>query len=237
MNTLKILVVEDERNLLDTIALRLRREGYTVATAETAEHALSLFRRERPNLIILDVMLPGKSGLEFAQTVRAESSVPILFLSARVTPEDRLKGFAVGGDDYLTKPFNLSELSARVRAILRRTVPQDAHLITIGDLEVDGLARIVRKNGNPLPLRPRMFDLLYFLAAHPNHVFSRQELLHRIWGTRAHVTPRTVDVHILWLRQQIEEDPKKPKLLQTVRGRGYRLTIPEPQPTPKTPST
>jgi DNA-binding response OmpR family regulator len=235
MNAQKILIVEDERSLLDTIALRLRREGYTVFTAETAESALNILRREKPNLVILDVMLPGKSGFDFAQIARTESNVPILFLSARVAPEDRLKGFAVGGDDYLTKPFNLSELSARVRAILRRYIPDESPIITIGDLEVDGLARIARKNGQPLPLRPRVFDLLYFLASHPNIVFSRQELLQRVWGPRAHVTSRTVDVHILWLRQHVEEDPKNPKLIQTVRGQGYRLTTQDEHPTPQQP--
>lgn len=235
MNAAKILIVEDERSLLDTIALRLRREGYTVITTETAEQALILVRREKPDLIILDVMLPGKSGFEFAQTVRAESSTPILFLSARVTPEDRLTGFRVGGDDYLTKPFNLSELSARVQAILRRTIPEETRRITIGNLEVDGPARIARKNGNLLSLRPKVFDLLYFLASHPNRVFSREELLQRVWGPRAHVTSRTVDVHILWLRQQIEDDPKKPKLLQTIRGRGYILTLGESDSPPQGP--
>jgi DNA-binding response OmpR family regulator len=221
---MKILVVDDEQALLEAVATRLSRDGHVVLSAPTAEDAWKRFREQRPDLIVLDVMLPGRSGFELSRIIRQESKVPILFLSARTQDADRLKGFEVGGDDYLTKPFNLAELSARVRAILRRSAePQKANIVVSGDLKIDAERHEAWLGTRQLELAPKEFALLHFLAAHPGKVFSREVLLDRVWGPDAYVNPRTVDVHVRWLRKHIEVDDTKPERLQTVRGIGYRF--------------
>ena len=221
---MKVLVVDDEPGLVEAVSNRLRRDGYAVLTAASAEDAWRKFRKDRPDLIVLDVMLPGRSGFDLSKVIRQESSVPILFLSARVAEDDRLKGFEVGGDDYLTKPFNLSELSARVRAILRRAVPPtDEDIVVSGDLILDAAKHEAKLGGETLDLSPKEFALLHYLASHPDKVFSREALLNRVWGPDAYVTPRTVDVHIRWLRKRIEKDATNPERIQTVRGVGYRF--------------
>ncbi|MCW5945420.1 MAG: response regulator transcription factor [Fimbriimonadales bacterium] len=221
---MKILVVEDEPSLLETIARQLSKDGHTVVTSSTAEDAVKHFRLQRPDLIVLDVMLPGRSGFELAKTIRDESKMPILFLSARASETDRLKGFEVGGDDYLTKPFNLAELSARIRAILRRSKPtSEAKPINVGTLTVDPDRHEAWVRDNRLELKPKEFALLYFLASNPGKVFTRDALLDRVWGPDAYVTPRTVDVHVSWLRKQIESGNGESPRIVTVRGIGYKF--------------
>jgi DNA-binding response OmpR family regulator len=221
---MKILVVEDEPSLLETIARQLSKDGHTVVTSSTAEEAVKHFRLQRPDLIVLDVMLPGRSGFELAKTIRDESKMPILFLSARASETDRLKGFEVGGDDYLTKPFNLAELSARIRAILRRSKPTlEAKPINVGTLTVDPDRHEAWVRDNRLELKPKEFALLYFLASNPGKVFTRDALLDRVWGPDAYVTPRTVDVHVSWLRKQIESGNGESPRIVTVRGIGYKF--------------
>lgn len=221
---MRILVVDDEPTLLEAVSKKLVRDGYQVSQATTAEDGWRRFRDQKPDLILLDVMLPGRSGFDLARTIRQESKVPILFLSARSMDTDRLRGFEVGGDDYITKPFNLAELSARVKAVLRRTEPAaNATQITSGNLTVDLDRHEALLDGNPLPLAPKEFALLHFLMSNPGKVFTRDVLLDRVWGLDAFVSPRTVDVHIRWLRKHIEKDDQNPERIQTVRGVGYRF--------------
>lgn len=221
---MKILVVDDEPTLLETVTNRLTREGYIVLTAASAEEGWKKFREQRPDLIVLDVMLPGRSGFELSRIIRQESKVPILFLSARAQDSDRLKGFEVGGDDYITKPFNLQELSARVKAIMRRSAPAEKpSVIVAGNLKIDADRHEAWLSESLLELSPKEFALLHFLASHPGKVFSREALLDRVWGPEAYVNPRTVDVHIRWLRKHVEEDDGNPQRIHTVRGVGYRF--------------
>jgi DNA-binding response OmpR family regulator len=224
-----ILLVEDEATLVQTIAYTLRREGYTVVTAGDGQTALTLAREARPDVVVLDLMLPGLDGFEVCRRLRAESAVPILILSARDTEIDRVVGLEIGADDYLTKPFSLRELLARIRALLRRVrmlaeIPAaETPPLRVGDLTIDPAGRRVWRNDQELQLKPREFDLLLFLARHRGQVFSREQLLDRVWGYEHAVDSRTVDVHVRWLRAKIEDDPRTPRRLQTVRGVGYRL--------------
>jgi DNA-binding response OmpR family regulator len=221
---MKVLVVEDEPSLLETIARQLTRDGHNVIGSQSAEEAIKQFRIQRPDMIVLDVMLPGRNGFEFSQSVRESSKVPILFLSARASEADRLKGFDVGGDDYLTKPFNLRELSARVRAILRRLKPEvEQKRTTLGSLTIDGETHEAEVNERKLDLKPKEFALLHFLASHPGKVFTRDALLDRVWGPDAYVTPRTVDVHVSWLRRQLSAMGTGAPRILTVRGIGYKI--------------
>lgn len=221
---MKVLVVDDEPTLLEAVSKRLTRDGYMVLQAATAEDGWRRFREHRPDLIVLDIMLPGRNGYELARIIRQESKVPIVFLSARSMDGDRLKGFEVGADDYLTKPFNLAELSARVRAVLRRTEPPEkASVITSGNLRVDSDRHEAYLDEKPLSLAPKEFALLYFLVSNPGKVFTRETLLDRVWGPEAYVSPRTVDVHVRWLRKHVERDDTNPERILTVRGIGYRF--------------
>ena len=225
----KILIVEDDRNLLDTLKYNLHKEGYEVVTAVDGAEAIEIARREKPELIILDVMLPEVSGLEVCRILRKEMTVPILMLTARVEETDKIVGLEIGADDYMTKPFSLRELIARVRAILRRAGMgeiQPGHeeaLPKVGDIEIDTARHQVRKGTLTLELTPKEFDLLVFLARNRGFVFSRGQLLEKVWGYDFAGDTRTVDVHIRWLRQKIETDPNNPKHLITVRGTGYKL--------------
>jgi DNA-binding response OmpR family regulator len=244
-----VLVVDDEPTLRETIAYNLRREGWAVAQAGDGDTALALARRLRPDAIVLDVMLPGLDGLQVCRALRVESTVPILFLSARGEAVDRILGLELGGDDYLTKPFAMRELVARVRAMLRRAqmvpdaavagverraaVPVDqtrrgadfeaGAVLTAGDLRLDLARRSVRLRGEPLALKPKEFDLLAYLMRHPGIVLSREALLREVWGYDFPIDTRTVDVHIRWLRQKLEVDPARPQRIETVRGYGYRF--------------
>jgi two-component system OmpR family response regulator len=223
----KILVIEDDTNLLETIKYNLRKEGYDVVTASDGEQALEVARQEKPDLLILDIMLPKMSGFEVCRILRKEMTVPILMLTAKVDETDKIVGLEIGADDYVTKPFSMRELLARVRAMLRRTkmveAPTGQVLIKIGNLEVDTARHQASLAGAALELSPKEFDLLAFLARNKGLVFSRGHLLEKVWGYDFAGDTRTVDVHIRWLRQKIEADAGHPKYLVTVRGTGYKL--------------
>ncbi|TMC00645.1 MAG: response regulator transcription factor [Chloroflexi bacterium] len=220
-----ILVVDDEPTLVATLKYNLEREQYKVITARDGASAIDLARAAAPDLIILDLMLPEMDGFEVCRVLRKSLSVPILMLTAKGTEVDKVVGLELGADDYVTKPFGMSELMARVRALLRRIqkpVAADETLVS-GDLRVDLARRQAFKNGQPLPLKPKEFDLLGFFLKHMGRVFSRDQLLSQIWGYDFAGDSRTVDVHVRWLRLKVEEDPADPRRLVTVRGAGYRF--------------
>jgi two-component system OmpR family response regulator len=228
MSTNTILIVEDDRTLVDVLRYNLVKEGYNVLIAGDGEGALKLTRTEEPDLVLLDIMLPGMSGLEVCRILRKETNVPILMLTARTDEIDKVVGLEVGADDYVTKPFSLRELMARVRAMLRRaemTVPKpsDRQSVKVGDLQVDVARRKVTLGNSVLDLTQKEFDLLAFLAQNKGLVFSREQLLDKVWCYEFAGDTRTVDVHIRWLRQKIETDPAHPERLVTVRGVGYKL--------------
>ncbi len=221
---MKVLVVDDEPTLVETIETKLRKDGFTVFSASTAEEGMRVFRQAKPDLLILDVMLPQRSGHELCKAIRRDSKVPIIFLSARSSEQDRIQGFELGGDDYVVKPFNLAELTARVKAVLRRS-GGDAlqEVIESADLRIDPRTHEATLDGKLITLSPKEFALLYFLAKNAGQVFSRDALLDRVWGQDAFVSSRTVDVHVRWLRERVEVDPSNPTRLMTVRGVGYKF--------------
>ncbi len=238
--TARILVVDDEQTVREMVGINLRADGYDVVFAADGNEALSVARSASPDLIVLDVMLPGRDGLEVCRTLRSESNVPILLLSARAEEIDRVLGLEFGADDYLTKPFAMRELVARVRAMLRRqrmtgeprdgateratddaTPPETA--LVVGDVTIDRDRHEATVRGVPLTLTSKEFALLAYFARHPGIVLSRDALLREVWGYDYPVGTRTVDVHISWLRQKIEEDAAQPRRIQTVRGHGYRF--------------
>jgi DNA-binding response OmpR family regulator len=230
----KVLVVEDEPTLLETLEYNLTRQGYEVYTAADGPTALDIARRERPDAIVLDIMLPGLDGLEVCRILRREMNVPILMLTARADEVDKVVGLEVGADDYLTKPFSMRELLARVKALLRRVrlireelVAEDGAIsgekLTFGDLTVDLARREVLLRGEPLHMKPKEYELLVFLARNRAMVLSRDLILERVWGWDYDGGTRTVDVHVRWLREKIEADPAHPTRIVTVRGVGYRF--------------
>ena len=229
MTNNKILIVEDDRNLLDTLKYNLHKEGYDVVAAVDGAEALDIARGERPDLIILDLMLPRLSGFEVCRILRKEMTVPILMLTAKAEEIDKVVGLEIGADDYMTKPFSLRELLARVRAMLRRAKMAEIQpgvevtLFKAGDIEVDVARHQASKGKAILELTPKEFDLLAFLIKNKGFVFSRDQLLEKVWGYDYAGDTRTVDVHIRWLRQKIETDPANPERLITVRGAGYKL--------------
>lgn len=224
MSRMKLLIVDDEATILETVELKMRREGYTTFTAGTAEEGMRLYKRIRPDLIILDIMLPQRSGFDFCRAVRKDSTTPIIFVSARTAETDRVQGLELGGDDYVTKPFNLNELAARVKAVLRRATGEVGNEpAESGNLRIDPRTHEAFRDGKKIDLMPREFALLFFLMQHPRQVFSREVMLDRVWGHDAFVNARTVDVHIRWLRTHIEEEPDNPTRLLTVRGVGYKF--------------
>lgn len=223
----KILVVEDDRNLLDTLKYNLQKEGYKVVTAGDGAEAIAIARSEKPSLIILDIMLPKMDGFEVCRILRQETSTPIIMLTAKTDEPDKIVGLELGADDYITKPFSLRELLARVRAVLRRvksleTKPEEKPL-KVGDIEIDLVRHQVNKGTQIIRLTPKEFDLLAFLARNKGAVFTRDQLLEKVWGYDFAGDTRTVDVHISWLRQKLEADPDNPKYIVTVRGVGYKL--------------
>jgi DNA-binding response OmpR family regulator len=239
----KILVVDDEAVLVDTIAYNLEQAGYQVITAGDGTSALQAAHRETPDLIILDIMLPEMDGLEVCRQLRRESNTsttPIMMLTAKGDEIDKVVGLEVGADDYVTKPFGRRELLARVRALLRRSdyvppqtqaeqgegesvngVPRQQRELAAGPLRIDLAGRRVICRGQELELQPKQFDLLTYLVRNRGTVLTRDQLLHNVWGYDYAGDTRTVDVHVRWLREKIEEDPANPRLLQTVRGVGY----------------
>ncbi|MBN1863042.1 MAG: response regulator transcription factor [Dehalococcoidales bacterium] len=224
-----ILTVEDDETLVDVLKYNFTREGYQVVTALDGTKALELARRERPDLIVLDIMLPGIDGFEVCRILRREMTVPILMLTAKEEEIDKVVGLEIGADDYITKPFSMRELLARIRAMLRRAemkepAPAPANeVMLINDLAINIARRKVSLGGAILNLTPKEFDLLAFLAKNKGIVFSREQLLEKVWGYDYAGNTRTVDVHIRWLREKIEADPGKPRYLITVRGIGYKL--------------
>lgn len=228
-----ILIVDDEATLRETLAYNLTHQGYIVETAVDGPQAVEKARSLKPDLIILDIMLPGMDGFEVCRLLRQEMNVPILMLTARDDEIDRVVGLEVGADDYLTKPFSVRELIARVKALLRRvrlirsesqSSPAMSHQITtMGNLSIDETRHEVFLDGKPLSLKPKEYDLLVFLAQHRGHVLSREVILNAVWGWEYVGDSRSVDVHIRWLREHIEPDPSNPTRLITVRGAGYRF--------------
>ncbi len=229
----KILIVEDDETLLDVLRYNLVKESYIVVTAADGIRALDIARMEKPDLIILDIMLPGLNGFEVCRILRKEMTVPILMLTAKQEEIDKVVGLEIGADDYMTKPFSMRELLARIRAILRRAevVSQEAGLdkaaltspLRVGDLEVDFARHRVSLGHSKLDLNPKEFELLAFLARNVGQVFSREHLLDKVWGYDYAGYTGTVDVHIRWLRKKIEVDPAHPKHLLTIRGVGYKF--------------
>ena len=223
----RVLVVDDDVKTVELVKMYLRRDGYDVLTAFEGIEALRLAREARPDLLVLDLMLPGIDGLTICRTLRAESDVPIIMLTARTTEEDRLKGLDMGADDYVTKPFSPKELAARVRAVLRR-LPEEALSrgpveVEQGELKVNFLTREVTHNGRHIDLTPVEFKLLGVLVREPNRVFSREQLINRVFGGDFDGFDRTVDVHILNLRRKLEPEPANPKYIRTVYGMGYKF--------------
>lgn len=229
MTDSRILIVEDDLNLLDTVKYNLVKEGYKVLTASTGSAALETARADKPNLIILDIMLPEIDGFEVCRILRKEMNVPIIMLTARTDETDRIIGLDIGADDYVTKPFSIRELLARIRALLRRAsmtnqdTIDDEPLISFGDITIDLNRHTVSVGGKKTNLTAKEFDLLTFLAKNESFVFSREQLLEKVWGYDFAGDTRTVDVHIRWLRQKIESNPTKPNHIITVRGTGYKL--------------
>jgi DNA-binding response OmpR family regulator len=222
--TRTVLVVDDEPTLVATLKYNLEREGYRVLSASDGEKAIALARSERPDLMILDLMLPAVDGLEVTRILRREMSLPILMLTARVGEVDKVVGLEIGADDYVTKPFSTRELLARVRALLRRTgAPSDEESLVSGDLRIDLKRREVSRSGKTIDLKPKEMELLTYFMRNKGRAFTREQLLREVWGYDFMGDSRTVDVHISWLRQKIEEQPGKPVRLITVRGVGYRF--------------
>ena len=221
----RILVVDDEESILKVVHYALSQAGYEVHTAADAEGGEFIFSQVKPDLVILDVMLPGKSGLEVAQDLRAQSSIPIIMLSARGDEVDRILGLEFGADDYVTKPFSPRELVSRVKAILRRAsmAPDEKAAITIGDLQLDPQSRQVKLSGQPIHLTSSEYGILMYLARHPGTAFSRQAILAALWDESPIGDERAVDVHVHNIREKLEADPKNPTYILTVRGFGYRL--------------
>ncbi len=237
----KILVVDDEAVLVETIAYNLEQAGYAVVTAADGASALEAAQREKPDLIILDLMLPEMDGLEVCRQLRREgntATTPIMMLTAKGEEIDKVVGLEVGADDYVTKPFGRRELLARVRALLRRTdyatpteermvkdtvvkVPRPNRELAAGPLRIDLAGRRVYCRGQVLELQPKQFELLTYLVRNRGTVLTRDQLLHNVWGYDYAGDTRTVDVHVRWLREKLEEDPANPRLIQTVRGVGY----------------
>jgi len=221
----KILVVDDEAPILEAVSYSLRKEGFRVSVAMNAEACMRSFREDQPDLIILDVMLPSASGLQVCKKIRMTHDTPIILLTARAEERDKVLGLELGADDYVTKPFSVRELIARVKAVLRRGSEEaGSSIVQIGDLVIDEARHEVAIRGEKIDLSPKEFALLSFLARSPGIVFNRQTLLDRVWGADAYVDERTIDVHVRWLRSKIETDAADPKLLVTVRGLGYKLS-------------
>ncbi len=235
-----ILVVDDEATLRETLVEALELEGYRAISAADGREALARFRADHPDLVLLDLMLPELSGVEVCRILRAESAVPIVMLTARDGEVDKVVGLELGANDYVTKPFSLRELTARIRGIFRRAdqvaaasaasaaapVAAAPSIVDLGRVQVDLAGHRLLREGRPVPLKPKAFELLAFLMRNPGRVFTRDQLLEHVWGYDYAGETRTVDVHVHWLRSELEADPSTPELLQTVRGVGYVLRRP-----------
>jgi DNA-binding response OmpR family regulator len=228
---MKALVVDDDRVLADVLAFTLRREGFQVIQAFDGEAALERWAEEQPDMIVLDVNLPKMDGFAVCRRIREEADTPILLVTVRGEEDDIVHGLKLGADDYITKPFDLDVLLARIKTVLRRSqhsvdIPAEPTRLAVGDLEIDPSAHTVTVGGRSLNLPPREFDLLYTLASEAGHVISVHDLLARVWGAEYQNQSQVVYVHMRWLREKLEEDPRHPRRIVTVRSVGYKL---EPQ--------
>ena len=228
MNDAKILVVDDEPTLSEVISYNLRQAGYATVTAADADEALRIFKEEKPDLILLDVMLPQGSGFDVCRLIRQQgSNVPIIMLTARIAESDRVLGFELGADDYVTKPYSSRELIARIRAVLRRGELQDADVegatLEVGPVRMDTDRHIISVNGEVVAIPLKEFELLEFLMRNAGRVLTRVQLIDRVWGSDYVGDTKTLDVHIKRLRAKIEKDPANPEFIQTVRGMGYKM--------------
>ncbi len=223
----KILVVDDEEHIIELVELYLVKEGYLVVSAQDGAAALERFSLEKPDLLVLDIMLPGKDGLDVLREIRKSSQVPVIMLTARESEVDKVVGLELGADDYLTKPFSPRELVARVKAVLRRARPPEEEIeavLTRGGLTIDSSRRRVEVEGaGEVELTAREFDLLYVMAANPGIVLSRDRLMEKVWGYEYSGDTRTVDVYIRHLREKLADDAENPRFIETVRGVGYRF--------------
>jgi len=223
-----ILLVDDDALMRRSLALILEQAGYRTGTSANAEDALASARRDRPDLVLLDIGLPGMDGLDALRHFKDQLAVPVIFLTARRRNLDQILGLELGADDYITKPFEADVLVAHVKAVLRRlgaspVVPEQTALVTVGDIQIDPYAHTVTIGGRPIELTPRQFDLLHTFALEPNRVISIDELLDRVWGAEFIGQPQVIYVHIRWLREKIEIDPSHPKRILSVHGVGYKL--------------
>lgn len=218
----RILVVDDDTALAEMLGIVLRTEGFEPSFVADGDRALAAFRESRPDLVLLDLMLPGRDGIDVCRQIRAESGVPIVMLTAKTDTVDVVVGLESGADDYVVKPFKPKELVARVRARLRRTDDAVPETLQIGDLTIDVAGHAVRRDGHPIALTPLEFDLLVALARKPWQVFTREVLLEQVWGYRHAADTRLVNVHVQRLRSKVERDPERPEVVVTVRGVGYK---------------
>ena len=218
----RVLVVDDDPSLAEMLSIILQGEGMEVAVCSAGDLAIRAFLESKPDIVLLDVMLPGIDGVEVCRQIRAESTVPIVMLTARTDTVDVVLGLESGADDYITKPFKPQELVARVRARLRRGDESEAETLQLGDLTIDVPGHVVTREGRPILLTPLEFDLLVALARKPWQVFSRETLLEQVWGYRHAGDTRLVNVHVQRLRSKVEKDPENPEIVLTVRGVGYK---------------
>jgi two-component system response regulator MtrA len=218
----RVLVVDDDPALAEMLGIVLRSEGFTPSFVADGERALSAFRESRPDVVLLDLMLPGMSGIDVCRAIRSESGVPIVMLTARGDTGDVVLGLESGADDYVTKPFKPKELVARMRARLRRTEDEVPEQLAVGPVTIDVPGHTVSRDGEVVPLTPLEFDLLVALARKPRQVFTREVLLEQVWGYRHAADTRLVNVHVQRLRAKVERDPERPEVVVTVRGVGYK---------------
>ncbi len=227
MTNIQILVIEDEPSIREVVALYLERAGFIAYCVEDGDAALRAIENNSPDLVIMDLMLPGIDGLTLTQYMRERGDTPIIMLTARRDEADRIAGLEMGADDYVVKPFSPQELVSRVRAVLRRTHGTTMHMaakpIEFEGLQIDPSTRVVQVRGDEVELTAKEFDLLHHLASHPRQVFNRDQLLDRVWGMAEYIDPSTVTVHVRRLREKIETDPSEPEWIQTVWGVGYKF--------------
>ena len=221
-----VLILEDDRGIADSVAYTLKQEGFSVLVAYDGQSGLDRFLADDPDLVLLDLMLPGLHGFDVLRAMRHHRNVPVIMLTARAEESDRVSGIELGADDYIVKPFSMRELVARVRMVLRRSRPEEVaadEVLTLGDLTIDPSRHAVTIRGEEVALTPKEFGLLEYLARNRGRVLTRAAILEAVWGSDAFLDEHTVDVHIRWLRQKLEQDPGSPEILVTVRGVGYKL--------------
>jgi DNA-binding response OmpR family regulator len=223
---MKILIVDDDPQILKLLERFLQAKGREILTAGSGEEALEIFSKEAPDLVILDIIMPGMDGWEVLTKLRESSDVPVIMLTAKDSPGDTARGLLLGADDYISKPFDLGEVEARITAVMRRYgKPPEPPVREVGDLVIDNESKEVRLRGKPIKLSPKEYDLLRLLASHPGRVFSHDEIIKEVWRNKPFTSSTDVAKYIYLLREKVEEDPDNPKLIETVRGFGYKLAI------------